>query len=101
MKITLKTLQGKQLPIELEEDMTIADTKKKIEEEHKMAAESQKLIAYGKVLADEAQTLRDYNIKDGDFIVVMVQKAKPKPKEPAPADKPQNTTAPLNVQAQQ
>lgn len=64
-----------------------------------MPAESQKLIAYGKVLADEAQTLRDYNIKDGDFIVVMVQKAKPKPKEPAASDKPQNANAPLNVQA--
>ena len=42
------------MPIELDESLTIAETKAKIEQEHKMPAESQKLIAYGKVLADEA-----------------------------------------------
>ena len=39
-----------------------------------MAADSQKLIAYGKVLEDEAKTLKEYSIKEGDFLVVMVSK---------------------------
>ena len=41
-----------------------------------MAADSQKLIAYGKVLEDEAKTLKDYSIKEGDFLVVMVSKVR-------------------------
>jgi hypothetical protein len=51
--------------------------KKKIEEEHKMQADSMKLIAYGKVMEDDSKSLKDYSIKEGDFMVVMVSKAKP------------------------
>ena len=39
-----------------------------------MAADSQKLIAYGKVLEDDNKTLKDYSIKENDFLVVMVAK---------------------------
>jgi uncharacterized ubiquitin-like protein YukD len=48
--------------------------KEKIEEEHKMQADSVKLIAYGKVMEDDNKTLKDYSIKEGDFLVVMVAK---------------------------
>jgi hypothetical protein len=52
----------------------VRQTKEKIEEEHKMPADQQKLIAYGKVLEEESKTLKDYSIKEGDFLVVMVSK---------------------------
>lgn len=39
-----------------------------------MQADSQKLIAYGKVLEDDNKSLKDYQIKEGDFLVVMVSK---------------------------
>ena len=60
-----------------------------------MKADTLKLIAYGKVLDSDDKVATEYNIKEGDFIVAMVQKAKkapaakPKPAEPAPvvADK--------------
>ena len=39
-----------------------------------MAADSMKLIAYGKVLEDDNKSLKDYGIKEGDFLVVMVSK---------------------------
>ncbi len=39
-----------------------------------MAADSMKLIAYGKVLEDDNKSLKDYSIKEGDFLVVMVAK---------------------------
>jgi hypothetical protein len=39
-----------------------------------MAADSMKLIAYGKVLEDDTKSLKDYGIKEGDFLVVMVSK---------------------------
>ena len=42
-----------------------------------MAANSMKLIAYGKVLEEDNKTLKDYGIKEGDFLVVMVSKPKP------------------------
>ena len=48
--------------------------KKQIEETHKMSAESQKLIAYGKVMDDNDKTVADYKITEGGFIVVMVTK---------------------------
>lgn len=33
-----------------------------------------KLIAYGKVLDDDNKTLKECNIKEGDFIVIMISK---------------------------
>lgn len=41
-----------------------------------MQADSQKLIAYGKVLEDDTKSLKDYSIKEGDFLVVMVSKVR-------------------------
>ena len=63
-----------------------------------MKADTLKLIAYGKVLDQDDKTAAEYNIKEADFIVAMVQKAKPAPKpkkeeppkeEPKPAAEPQ------------
>lgn len=51
-----------------------------IETNHDLKAESLKLIAYGKVLDSDEKKAKDFNLKEGDFIVAMVQKAKPKPK---------------------
>ena len=83
MKLIVKTLNGKQLPINIEADTTIGQIKQKIEEDHQLKAESLKLIAYGKVLQSDEQKASEYNLKEGDFIVAMVQKAKPAPKKPA------------------
>ena len=59
--------------------------KEQIEKDHEMKADSLKLIAYGKVLDSDDKKVTEYNIKEGDFIVAMVQKAKPAPK-PKPAE---------------
>ena len=48
--------------------------KAKIEEVHGIAAVTQKLIAYGKVMEDEAKTITDYKIGENGFIVVMTVK---------------------------
>ena len=39
-----------------------------------MQADLMKLIAYGKVMEDDTKTLKEYTIKEGDFIVVMISK---------------------------
>jgi uncharacterized ubiquitin-like protein YukD len=41
-----------------------------------MEAALMKLIAYGKVLSEDNKVLKDYSIKEGDCLVVMVSKVK-------------------------
>jgi hypothetical protein len=41
-----------------------------------IAAETFKLIAYGKVLQDDNRTLKDYGIVNGDFIDLVVLKVR-------------------------
>lgn len=53
MKITIKNLQGKTFPIEVEENATIAQVKEKAENEHGIPAATAKLIMKGKVMEDE------------------------------------------------
>lgn len=77
MKITLKTLKGQQLPLEVEPEMTVEALKSKIQETHGHAAETQKLIAYGKVMDDDTKTLAQYSLQENGFIVLMTQKARP------------------------
>lgn len=45
-----------------------------------MKADSLKLIAYGKVLEPDEKLASEFSLKEGDFIVAMVQKPKPVPK---------------------
>ena len=82
MKLTVKTLAGKQLPIEVTEDMKVGEIKAVIENDHKMDAAALKLIAYGKVLDSDEKTAKEYSLKEGDFIVAMVQKVVKKPNPP-------------------
>ena len=87
MKITIKTLNGKQLPLEIDLAWTIRQVKEACEKDHDLKADTLKLIAYGKVLDGDDKPASDYNIKEGDFVVAMVQKAKPAPKKAAEAPK--------------
>jgi Ubiquitin family len=52
----------------------VLQVKQKIEAEHKMQADMMKLIAYGKVLDDDSKQIKEFNLKDGDQIVVMISK---------------------------
>lgn len=80
MKIIVKTLSGKQLPLDIEPDWTVRQVKEEIEKIHELKADSLKLIAYGKVLDSDTKKASEFSIKEGDFIVAMVQKVKPAPK---------------------
>jgi len=51
-----------------------------------MAADNLKVIAYGKVMDNDEKSLAEYNIKEGDFMVVMNAPAK----KPAAAPKPED-----------
>ncbi|KAI0295827.1 hypothetical protein B0F90DRAFT_1637252 [Multifurca ochricompacta] len=100
MKITVKTLQQKVFHVEVEPDDTISILKKKIEDQQGHAIESQKIIYSGKVLSDD-KTIQSCEIKEKDFLVLMVSKVcrAPPPhteesasKNPAPAAAPETQT---------
>ena len=44
-----------------------------------MKANSLKLLAYGKVMEPDEKLANEFSLKDGDFIVAMIQKPKPVP----------------------
>jgi len=78
MKISIKTLQGKTTELEVTENDTLSDIKRKIFETLNIDVSSQKLIHYGKVMAEDSKKLADYGVKDKDFLVLMVTKVNPK-----------------------
>eukprot|EP01134_Creolimax_fragrantissima_P001138 CFRG1138T1 len=89
MKITIKTLTQTQFVFDIDETATVLDLKKAIHERESLGdPEFQKLIHAGKILVNE-YTLASCKIKEGDFVVIMVNKpAEPKPATvaaPAPA----------------
>lgn len=67
--------------------------KKSIQDSQGHAAENQKLIFSGKILSDE-KTIGEYEIKEKDFLVVMVSKPKAKKVAEAPAQEASTSEAP-------
>ena len=78
MKITIKTLQGKPTEFEVDGSETLLSLKAKISDVCKIDVANQKLIHYGKVLAEDQKKLIDYGVKDKDFMVLMVTKVRGK-----------------------
>lgn len=83
MKLTVKTLQQKTFTIESLDQDSVLDLKKKIQESQGFAPDLQKLIHSGKILNDES-LVKDLNIQEKDFLVVMV--TKPKAASQAPVE---------------
>ncbi|TIB64886.1 hypothetical protein E3P77_02914 [Wallemia ichthyophaga] len=94
VELTIKTLQQKVFKIEIDLGATIATLKQLIHDNQGFAVDTQKLIFSGKILADD-RSIESLDIKDKDFLVVMVSKPKPTPKKEEPA-----TQAEGQVQAQ-
>ncbi|XP_023321941.1 ubiquitin-like protein 4A [Eurytemora carolleeae] len=70
--ITVKILQGAECALEITEDNTTEDLKAGVERELKIPTENQKLVLKGKTLQDFT-TLKEYKIKDGDKIFLVVK----------------------------
>lgn len=68
--IYIKTLQGKNITLEVNDDDTIESVKKKITDIEGIPQEQQRLVFNGKQLED-ANTLKDYNI-DADSTIHLV-----------------------------
>uniref|UniRef100_A0A673G7A5 UV excision repair protein RAD23 n=1 Tax=Sinocyclocheilus rhinocerous TaxID=307959 RepID=A0A673G7A5_9TELE len=78
MQITLKTLQQQTIQIDIDDDQTVKALKEKIEAEkgrESFPVAGQKLIYAGKILQDDTP-IKEYNIDEKNFVVVMVSKTK-------------------------
>lgn len=96
MKLTVRPLKGEQFVVEYDAECKVENLKEKIAAlKPEFPAEQQKLIYSGKILVNESP-VKEYGIKDGEFVVVMVAKAKPPPGAPAaePAAAPAAAPAP-------
>ncbi|KAG8944275.1 hypothetical protein FRC04_002071 [Tulasnella sp. 424] len=75
LSVTIKTLQQKQFKVDVEPSDTVAQLKEKIEAINGAPVANQKLVYSGKILTDE-KTVGECNIKEKDFLVLMVSKPK-------------------------
>jgi UV excision repair protein RAD23 len=98
MKVSIKTVKGEVFQVEVNEQTKISYLKEKVQEKFGHEPDCQKLIHRGKHL-DENKTISEAEIKDGDAIIMMVQKkAVQKAPEPIPAPVPAPT--PTTAQTQ-
>ncbi|KAI6157776.1 hypothetical protein BKA82DRAFT_4061262 [Pisolithus tinctorius] len=91
MRVTIKTLQQKVFHIDADETETIGKLKEKIRDAHGHDVNTQKIIYSGKVLLDD-KTIASCEIKEKDFLVLMVSKPKPNFSSPGPAAMPAAAT---------
>ena len=102
MKLKLKNLKQQEFDIEIESDKkTIKDLKLEIEKAYGFDANLIKLLHSGQIL-DDAKTLEDYKIKEGNVIIMMATKKKQveQPPQPVPNPNPQPNSQP-NPQPQE
>ena len=82
MKLLLKNLKQQEFNIEIESDQkTVKDLKLEIEKVYNFDSTRIKLLHSGVVLED-AKTLEEYKIKEGNVIIMMLAKAKQAPPKP-------------------
>ncbi|KNE66152.1 UV excision repair protein Rad23 [Allomyces macrogynus ATCC 38327] len=75
MKLTIKTINQKAIPLDVEPSTTVANIKEMLHQSQGFDVAAQKLIYSGKILTDD-QTIEALKVKETDFMVVMVTKAK-------------------------
>ena len=96
MKLLLKNLRQQEFKIEIESDQkTVKDLKLEIEKVYNFDSTCIKLLHSGVVLED-AKTLEEYKIKEGNVIIMMLAKAKAAPPKPESNPNPPEYTEQIN-----
>jgi len=97
MKLTIKSLKQVPYEIEVENDsLSVKDLKIQFEKVHGIDHSSLKLVFNG-VILDDSKKLSDYNMKEGNVIVMMSIKVQPKKKEEAKVEEKVPEVSPVTV----
>jgi ubiquitin-like protein Nedd8 len=67
MMVKVKTLTGKEIEIDIEQEDTIERIKERVEEKEGIPPEQQRLIFGGKQMSDE-KTAKDFSIEGGSVL---------------------------------
>lgn len=101
MKLTIKSLKQVPYDIEVENDsICVKDLKMQFEKAHGFDHSSLKLVFNG-VILDDSKKLSDYNMKEGNVIVMMNIKVQPKKKEEAKVEEKVPEAKPSTVSSSQ
>ena len=75
MPVTVRTMDGKEIKIDVDPYDKLADIKKSLEEESGIPWSNQNLSKRGNVLQDDNNTAKDHGIEAGDFLDLEVRSA--------------------------
>ncbi|MFH4981325.1 hypothetical protein AB6A40_008034 [Gnathostoma spinigerum] len=93
MKICIKTMAGGNYPIEIDENAPLSALRQAIHEVLGTPVDMQRLIFQGHGLTDNERSLKNYGIKDGLVVHMVVRQANmPPPTPAAPATQHRSTT---------
>lgn len=70
MNITVKTITGGEINLDVKQDMCVEDVKKMIQEKEGLKVEEQRLITNGEQLEND-KNLSDYNVKEGQLVFLV------------------------------
>ena len=96
MIINLKTLSQEEFSVELPEDASVYDLKQSISEIKVHPADNIRIIFNGKVLDTNEMKLKEFEVKHGSTLVILLQKNKPKPQ--VKEEKKEETTSWATIQ---
>src|SRR5690242_7959771 len=76
MKLTVKSIKQQAYEVDVAPESTVKQLKQEVEAKHGFDHTTLKLLYKGTLL-DDAKFLKDYNINEGEVLVMMNMKAKP------------------------
>ncbi|UVC49850.1 ubiquitin [Theileria orientalis] len=72
LNLRVETMQGKSIQVQVSQNETVLDVKKKLEEEQTIPVDQQRLIYKGKLL-ENGKTIAEYGIKDNEVLHLVLR----------------------------
>lgn len=72
MNITIKPISGKTYVMDVADDETVDELKKRLEPQLNVDHSHIKLMSCGKIMIDGGKKLKEYGVKQNDFVGLMI-----------------------------